>query len=101
MYDGRESVREVADMAANLPRGGVVSEWLGGWGAVTAEEEALRRLEHLMNVRIMQASGKKRPVPSPKPPESVRDLERTKKLQAAKAAKKAAALARMSSLYGG
>lgn len=79
MYAGWESVREVADMAANLPRGSAVYEWLGGWGAVSAEDEALRRVETLLQMQMVQASGKKQNVPEPKPPVAKRDAVKVAK----------------------
>lgn len=79
---GRHDLLDVAAWVANYPRGGAIAEWIGGWGAVTAEEETLRRIEHLLNVQIVQASGRKRKVPEPKPPESVRvQAERKRKTQ--------------------
>ena len=73
MYEGRVNVLDVADFAANLPRGGAVSAWYGGWGAVTSLEESLRRVEHVLKLQMVQASGKKRSIPDPAPPKSLRD----------------------------
>ncbi|MBK0420155.1 hypothetical protein JD276_14045 [Leucobacter sp. CSA1] len=68
MYAGVEDVLEVAHMVTHMPRGGAISEWLGGWGAVTAEDEALRRIEYV----LIAVNSKKKPKP-PKPPEGVRE----------------------------
>ncbi|UOQ56071.1 hypothetical protein MUN78_10180 [Leucobacter allii] len=65
------TVLDISDFAAHLPRGGAVAQWDGGWGAITAEEEALRRVEWA----IVAVNSKKRP-PLPKPPVSVRETER-------------------------
>lgn len=54
-----------------MPRGGAVGEWFGGWGAVTAEDEALRRIEYV----LVATNAKKKPKP-PKPPEGVREQKR-------------------------
>lgn len=98
MWAGVESVVEVADLVAHLPRGSAVAEWCGGWGAVTAEEEALRRIEYV----LVAVNSKSKPKP-PKPPEGVRDVaaaERKKSQRMAQnRASKARALALMKELY--
>lgn len=45
MWAGVELVGEVADYAANLPRGGAVGQWLGGDRAITDEVESLWLIE--------------------------------------------------------
>lgn len=98
MWAGVESVVEVADLVAHLPRGSAVAEWCGGWGAVTAEEEALRRIEYV----LVAVNSKSKPKP-PKPPEGVRDTERASAERARevekKRARKARALALMKGIY--
>ena len=70
MYAGKEHPFEVADYASRIQRGGALAEWIGGWGAITGEEETLRRIEWL----TMAVNSKKKP-PLPQPPGSVRDAE--------------------------
>lgn len=74
MYEGRVSVQDVSDFAAHLPRGCSVYEWYGGWLAVTAAVEASMRVEHLLKAQLVQASGKKKTIPDPEPPKSIRDV---------------------------
>lgn len=74
MYEGRISVLDISDFAAHLRRGSAVYEWYGGWTAVTPEVEAMMRLEYLLHAQIIQAAGKKRSIPEPKPPVSLRDV---------------------------
>lgn len=95
MYAGKEDPLEVADMLANVPRGGAVHQWTGGWGAITSEDEALRRIEYLMQVQIVQASGKRRSIPAPSAPASQRDEENRAAEVARKKAAKAKAIAAM------
>lgn len=96
MYEGRISVFDVADFAAHLPRGGAVAEWLGGWGAISAEEEALRRVEYV----LIATNAKKKPKP-PKPPESLRDKEISERMNKASRTAKNKALRAMSRIFGG
>lgn len=73
MWAGLEDVREVADMAAHLPRGGAVGEWFGGMMAVTAEVEAVWELSY---ISAMAATDKPKKV-KPRPyPEGVRSQQR-------------------------
>lgn len=67
---GSLSALEVADLVANLPRGSAVYEWYGGWGAISSEEETLRRIEYV----LIAANSSKKP-PPPSPPVSLRDTE--------------------------
>lgn len=94
MYEGRIQVLDVVDFAANLPRGGAVAEWLGGWGAITGEEEALRRVEYV----LVATNAKRRPKP-PKPPVSIREKEIADRANAKQRAAKAEALRSMSKLF--
>lgn len=71
MYAGREEVLEVAHMVAHVPRGGAMSEWVGGWVSVTDEGEALRHIEY-----AIVATNSKRKPKRPNPPEGVRDQQR-------------------------
>lgn len=96
MYEGRISVEDVADYSAHLPRGGAVAEWLGGWAAITAEDEALRRIEYV----LVATNTKRKPKP-PAPPPSLRDNEISRRKNAEVHAAKKAALRRMSQMYGG
>lgn len=80
MWAGRESVQEVADYSANLPRGGAVGEWFGGRLAVTGEVESLWELSHI----LAQVNSQKKLKPRAMP-EGVRDSE----LRRAKALEKA------------
>ena len=91
MYEERASVLDVADFAVNLPRGGAVSEWFGGWGSITAEEEALRRVEFTL---VAVNSGKKKP-PLPSAPQGLRDIELGRKAKAHRQAQRDEALASM------
>lgn len=82
VWVGKEDMLEVAHCAANLPRGSAVSEWYGGWGAISAEDEALRRVEYLLQAQMAQAAGKKQRVPEPETPKGIRDVQaRAKKKQ--------------------
>ena len=72
MYAGHEDVLEVAAMAVNLPRGSSVMQWLGGWQAISGEEEALRRVEFILTA--VNTDKKHKPKP-PKPPESIRERD--------------------------
>lgn len=91
MYEGRATVLDIADFAVNLPRGGAVSAWFGGWGSITAEEEALRRLEFTL---IAINSSKKKP-PLPAPPQGLRDVELKRRVKARKQDMRDKALASM------
>ena len=94
MYEGRVRVSDVADYAAYLSRGGAVAEWIGGWGAVTAEEEALRRIEYV----LVSANSKKRPK-FPKPPVGAREVEQNRKRELRVKADRRRALELMGNLY--
>ena len=94
MYEGRIKVSDTADFAVHLPRGGPVSEWFGGWGAITAEDEALRRIEFLI-ATVNSENGKGPAVPTP--PVGLYEADRERRDKAAKAAAKRAALASMRS----
>lgn len=82
MYAGREDVLEVADMAANLPRGGAVGEWFGGALAITGEVEALWELSHI----LAQVNSKKKVKPRAMP-DGVREQVRKRERAAIMAAK--------------
>lgn len=82
MYAGRESVQEVAAMAAHLPRGGAVGEWFGGELAVTAETAAVWELSHI----TAQVNSSKKIKPR-EFPEGVRERDRKAEFAAAMAAK--------------
>lgn len=59
MYRGRETVREVSVLAANLPRGGAVGQRLGGPAAISDEAEAGWLVEAaLYKIAHSQAGGK-------------------------------------------
>lgn len=58
----------MAELVAHLPRGSSVFEWFGGWGAITAEDETLRRIEYV----LVAANSSKKPTP-PSPPVSLRE----------------------------
>lgn len=79
MWAGKESVREVSDYAANLPRGGSVGEWFGGSLAVSAEVEAVWELTHV----LAQVNSKKKIKPRPMPV-GVRDEKRKVSLRDAR-----------------
>lgn len=96
MWTGEEDALEVAHYAANLPRGSLIAEWVGGWGAVTAEDEALQRVEYV----LVATNAKRKPKP-PKPPVSIRDNEIQEADQAKKRAAKARAMRSMGKVYGG
>lgn len=75
-------MREVADYAAHLPRGGAVGEWFGGWLAVPAEVEALWENTHVL---VMANSDKPKTVKPRKPPEGVKFVQRREKQTLSKA----------------
>lgn len=59
MYRGIVTPREVAVLAMNLPRGAMVWQYFGGAMAVTAEEENLWVVQHLLQQLGYQAGGGK------------------------------------------
>ena len=77
LYQGRRSVRAVANAAAHLPRGGAVGEWFGGAFAVTAEVEALWENSHI----LAQVNSKKKLKPR-KMPEGERKAQQRSDLAA-------------------
>lgn len=100
MYEGRISAIDVSDFAAHLPRGSAVSLWIGGWGALTGAEEGMRRVEYLLQAQLVQASGKRRTVPEPKPPVGLRDAEIKKRRDTADRLRRQQALESMSRILG-
>lgn len=95
MWDGSESVSDVADWAAHLPRGGAVGEWYGGALAITAETEAMWEL----TFTVAQVNSKKKLKPRAMP-KGLRDVQASEKRKAAVQSKKARALADMKKFYG-
>lgn len=91
MYEGRIGVLDVADFSVHLRRGSLVSEWFGGWGAISAEEEAMRRIEYAI---VAVNAGKKLP-PAIVPPKGLRDADIAQRKKARGAVAKARALASM------
>lgn len=101
MYEGRINVLDVADFAVHLPRGSLISEWFGGWGAITGVEEALWRVEYTL---IAVNAGKKKPSP-PTAPKGVRDVvldeKKKRKAQVDRARALASMQAALSTVKGG
>ncbi|MFD1202685.1 hypothetical protein ACFSWE_08640 [Leucobacter albus] len=91
MYEGRVSVLDVADFAVHLRRGSLVSEWFGGWGAITGLEEAVRRVEYAV---IAVNAGKKKPE-QPSAPKGLRDAVIAQQKKSHQRAARARALASM------
>lgn len=80
------SLKDVGDLAVELPRGARIWVHLGGPAAVTGETEMLMSVEHALNGIIWQNGGGKGPEPKPREyPESVAEMEK----QAAKVTSKA------------
>lgn len=76
MYAGRIRVGLVAALVEQLPRGCAVGRELGGVAAVTAEWEAIARLDVSVRGITWQAGGNKGPAPELWPyPEGKRDRE--------------------------
>ena len=63
LWEGRRSVRAVANATAHLPRGGAVGEWYGGRLAVSPETEALWENTHV----LAQVNSKKKVKPRSMP----------------------------------
>lgn len=82
MWAGRESIREVSDMAAHVPRGGAVGEWYGGQLAVTAETEAVWE-----NTYVLSQVNSKKKIQPRQMPEGVREQKRKSDRAAVMAAK--------------
>ncbi|GAA1579248.1 hypothetical protein GCM10009692_18640 [Leucobacter aridicollis] len=101
MYEGRIPVLDVADFAVHLPRGGAVHRWVGGWAALTAQEEHLVNVEHLLNAQIAQTAGKRSAPPFPDAPKGERDAEVAKARAEEKRASRARALASMQNRING
>ena len=80
VWAGLESVNDVADYAANLPRGGAVGEWFGGRLAVTSEVESLWELSHI----VAQVNSEKK-LKSREMPEGLRDGVRKREVALDKA----------------
>lgn len=98
VWVGKEDVLEVADYAANLPRGGAVGEWYGGGMAITAEVEAMWEANYLLAVAVAEKPKKVKPR---KMPEGIRTVEARAAREAKASADKARALKAMGRLYGG
>lgn len=58
---GEEDLYEVADMVALMPRGGAIGEWIGGASAITAEVEAMDRVEYAAIVPHLPKNSKVKP----------------------------------------
>lgn len=91
MYEGRISVLDIADFAVHIPRGSLVAEWFGGWGAITSIDESIRRVEYA----VVAANSSKKP-PIPDAPKGLREIDRDRKKQIAMREKRRRALASMS-----
>ena len=70
LWEGRRSVRAVANATAHLPRGGAVGEWYGGRLAITPETEAVWENTHV----LAQVNSKKKVKPRSMP-DGVRKAE--------------------------
>lgn len=63
MYRGEYTAREISIYTKHLPRGGAVGEFIGGPDAITAEQEDLWVVQHLLAGLGWQNAGSKGPAP--------------------------------------
>lgn len=96
---GGESLLEVAELVANVPRGGAIREWEGGLGAVSAEAWELAQVGYGLTRLEYQAAGKKTAPPAPELPEGAREVEAREQATARRKAEKAAAAASMAAYW--
>lgn len=98
---GERPLDEIAAFVANMPRGSKVKEWIGGWDAVSAEEEIGRYIVYMQQLQLRQRAGKGPRPKEPVAPVSAREAMLNQRRHAERAAKKAAAMQRMAKVYGG
>ena len=73
IFSGRVGVMTAANCSANIPNGGAVGQYYGGWLAVSDEVAMLMNINYTIAV---SNSDKPKRVPKPTPPDGVRDMER-------------------------
>jgi hypothetical protein len=80
------TLREVGDLAAQLPRGAQIWVHIGGPGAITEQTEMLYAIEAALNMHRYEQTGAKGEPPKPREyPESVEEIERKQKLVGSRA----------------